>query len=867
VKEIFQAAIELTGDDREDYLADACAGHPSLQAEVVSLIAAHERPGRFLDTPAVDLAAQSTITSRIKTLVGKSLGRYQILALLGRGGMGEVYKAKDTMLGREVAIKVLSSNFSFDRDRLFRFEQEARAASALNHPNIITIYEFGQEDGIHFIASEFIEGETLRRRIAKGPMNPGSVLEIGIQITGALNAAHEAGIAHRDIKPENIMVRPDGLVKVLDFGLAKLIEQSSVEIPVGDSEDNAAEASTAVWNGTGTGVVLGTVSYMSPEQVRAQKLDARTDLFSLGVVLYEMLSGRSPFASATPADMIAAILDKEPPPLTLFNAEVPEAMERIISQALQKDREERYQTAEELLSDLRSLKSGETIAAPSPAKDNTYISRVKHPSRHWRGVALSIAVVAVVVIGTLYFNQSGRAIESIAVLPFINESGNPETEYLADGMTENVISSLSQLPKLTVRPRNVVWRYKRRDVDPQTAGRELKVEAVLTGQAAQRGDEITISLQLIDVRENRQLWGVKYSGRSSDLLLTEKQIAREITANLRPRLSSAEQQQLTKQYANNAEAHQLYMKGRYFWNQRTGEGHRKAIDFFTQATQLDPAFALAHAGLADSFVLGGGYQISAHEAMSKARASASQALKLDETLAEAHASLAQVYLSYDWNLQEAEASFKRAIDLKPTYETAHHWYAIMLAISGRFPEAIDRIKRAQDLDPVSRSIGKDAAVIYHYAGQYEQAVAQARKTLMLHPDFFAAHSALGEAYLQQGKREEAITELRRADELSRGRLFTKGALGYAYAVSGQRKKAMDVLQELRKESSGRPVSAFYSALLYTGLGQKDAAFEWLEKALEERAYRMIYLKVDPAFASLRSDPRFPELLRRVGLAQ
>jgi serine/threonine-protein kinase len=849
VKEIFQAAVEIPATEREAYLRDASEGDPSLLTEVESLLAAHEEPGSFMDTPAFNIAEDPDCSA----LLGKFLGRYRIMSLLGRGGMGEVYRAKDTTLGRDVAIKVLPSGFSIDHDRLRRFEQEARAASALNHPNIITIHEFGQEEGVRFIVSEFIEGETLRRRMSSGRIGADEIVEIAIQITLALNAAHEAGIIHRDIKPENIMVRPDGLVKVLDFGLAKLIESGSY-----DTLSGAGRASDETTASGGTGVMMGTVNYMAPEQARGERLDARSDLFSLGVTFYEMAAGRSPFTRETVADTIASILEKEPPPLAQFISEVPEALESIIRKMLGKDRQERYQTARELLDDLKRLKRDETPAASS----RTNKEFPAGAANRLRRAALASAALIAIIASVVYLNKSDRAIESIAVLPFINADGNQETEYLSDGVTESIINTLAQAPNLEVRPRNQVFRYKRREIDPRDAGRELHVEAVLTAQVTLRADQLAISLQLIDVRKNRQLWGAKYTGRSADLPLMQAQIAREIAEKLRP----GEHLQATKRHTENSEAYNLYLQGRYFWNQRTREGYEKAIKLFTQATTLDPAFALAHAGLADCYALGGGHPTSVHEAMSRARASALLALKLDDSLAEAHASLAQVQLFNDWDLAAAEASYKRAIDLMPSYETAHHWYAIMLAVAGRFPDAFDRIKHAQSLDPVSPIINKDAALIYYYAGQYDMALAECNKALELSPDFYPARAVLGDIYLQMGRKEEALNELRWAERME-GRLLTKAALGHGYAVFGQKEKALAMLNEMRRESSDRPVPAFYMAMLYTGLGQKDAAFKWLRQAYQERAYRMIYLKVDPAFASLRPDPRFAALLRDIGLSR
>ena len=862
VKQIFQAAAELPGAEREVYLTDACADDSSLRVEVESLIAAHEQSGSFLDTPAFDLVAAESAGAQVNALAGASLGRYRILALLGRGGMGEVYKAKDTTLGREVAIKVLHSDLSIDQDRLRRFAQEARAASALNHPNIITIHEFGLEGGVHFIVSEFIEGETLRRRITSERMKAGEIPEIAIQITSALNAAHEAGIVHRDIKPENVMVRPDGLVKVLDFGLAKLVERRSFDTVT--NANDASEATTAAWGGGETGVVMGTVSYMSPEQARGQKLDARTDLFSLGVVLYEMAAGHSPFARVTTADTIASILEKEPAPLAQFTSEVPETLETVIRKALSKDRKERYQTAEELLDDLKSLKSGNAVITPPTPKKGITIGAIKH---RWRSAAIALAALVAIIAGAVYLNESYKAIESIAVLPFINADGNPETEYLADGVTESVINSLTQLPNLTVRPRNSVFRYKKRDVDPQTAGREMDVEAVLIGQVAPRGDEITISLQLIAVRENRQLWGERYQRKFADILRTQEEIARKVSENLRLRLSSTDERQLAKHYTDDFEAYRAYLRGRDFWNRRSRKDFEKAIEYFNQAIAIDPNYALAYSGLADCYMAMTTYGVIApSEGFSKAKDAAKKALAIDDTLAEAHTSLAHLTWLHEWDWAGGEREFERAIKLNPKYETAHQWYAVYLSAMGRHKEAIAAIRRAQELDPTSSVIGLDVARTFYFARQYDQAIEQCLKVLEMDPDFYRISDWLALAYEQQGLYDKALEANLKALTKRGEKPEIMTALKNAYAASGWKgfwRKQLELTQE---ESKERYVSPYFMARIYVRLDERDQALEWLQKAYDRHSDYLVVLKVEPLLDPLRSDPRFAKLLQSVGLA-
>jgi serine/threonine-protein kinase len=747
VKEIFQTAVEFPAAERKAYLTDICRGDLSLLTEVESLITAHEEPGSFIDTPAFNLAEDLAGA----TLLGKSLGRYRILSLLGRGGMGEIYRAKDTTLGRDVAIKVLPSSFSIDQDRLRRFEQEARAASALNHPNIITIHEFGQEEGIRFIVSEFIQGETLRRRIGGervegGRMSAAEILDIAIQMTSALNEAHKAGIVHRDIKPENVMVRPDGLVKVLDFGLAKLIERRSFDT-VTNSNDASNGASRATTAGGGTGAVMGTVSYMSPEQARGEELDARSDLFSLGVALYEMAAGHSPFARETVADTIASILELEPPPLAQFASEVPEAMERIIRRALSKNREERYQTARELLDDLKSLKSGAAPGASSPAKRGPLTGPIR---RRWRGAAIALAALIAVIAGAGYFNESDRAIKSIAVLPFIKNKGR--------------------------------------------------------GRSAER-------------------------------------------RNINP------------------EAHQAYLKGRYHWNKRTAAGLSKAIEYFNEAIARDPNYAPPYSGLADCYSLMDGLSptlLPPNDAFPKAKEAAIKALQIDGQSAEAHASLGRIKLNYDWDWPGAEKEFKLAIQIDPDYPTAHQWYSVYLAYLGRNTEAIAEAQRAYALDPLSLGASRDLAAAYYRARQYDQAIAQCQKMLDLDPQAYVRLRDLLElVYEQLGRYDQAVAERVKSTTFLGG-AEKAAALRAAYEKSGWEGFLQKTADSIIGQARLGKVGSYNMARVYSRLRDKDRTFEWLEKAYAKRSSGIISIKTDPAFDWMRADPRFQELLRRIG---
>lgn len=823
---------------------------------------------------------------------GTKLGRYEIRSQLGAGGMGEVYLAQDTKLDRKVALKVLPADVAADHDRMKRFVQEAKAASALNHPNIVTIHEIDQADSVHFIATEFIDGETLRQRISGG-MKLVEILEIAIQTSSALAAAHSAGIIHRDVKPENIMIRRDGIVKVLDFGLAKLAEHS-----VGTSIDT--EAPTRALINTEPGVVMGTAIYMSPEQARGIAVDARTDIFSLGVVLYEMVAGRLPFEGSTSSEVVASILsEKEPQPLARYSRDVPAELERIVSKALRKEREQRYQTTKDLLLDLQSLKqqldfeaklersvppeqpssragAAQTVSESAPAtaavstaratSSAEYIVSVIQRHKTSVGVALAALVIVLAVTGYFYFPRASKGpIDSVAILPFANTNGDPNTEYLSDGITESIISSLSQLPQLRVMARSTVFRYKGKDVDPQKVGNDLGVRAVLTGRLIQQGDNLTIRTELVNVSDGTELWGQQYNRKLSDALAIQEEIAKEISGNLRLKLSSEQQSRLTKHYTENPEAYQLYLKGNYYMGKDTLDAYKKAAEYFNQAIEKDPTYALAYAGLADYYGESS-RTFAPNELQPKAETLAKKALALDDTLAEAHTQLGLVEYNYDWNWSEAERELKQAIELSPNSALAHAWYSIFLMESGRFDEASTEIRRAQELDPLSLPTNTQIGWIDYYSRRYDQAIEKYRKALDLDPNYPIALIFLGMSYDLKGEFAKAIAELQKAQQVDDTHL-SLAALGHVYAVSGNRSEAQRVIEELKELSRQKFDSTYQIAVIYAGLGDKDQAFAYLEKAYEIRSSSMVKLNVDPMLDSLRSDPRFADLVRRVGLPQ
>jgi serine/threonine-protein kinase len=793
---------------------------------------------------------------------GATLGQYRILSLLGKGGMGEVYLAEDTRLGRKIALKLLSEEFTRDAERVRRFEQEASAASALNHPNILTIHDIGRAGDVHFIATEFIDGATLRQRMHGGSLTLRETLDIATQAAGALAAAHAGGIVHRDVKPENIMLRRDGYLKVVDFGLAKLTERMAP-----GTEPEAVTVGSLV--ATDPGRVMGTVQYMSPEQARGLQVDERTDLFSLGAVLYEMVAGRAPFGGATTTDIIVSILQRDPEPLAKYAAGVPEELERIVAKSLAKDREERYQTAKDFLIDLKRLKqkpetdtelARSTSAPVATTSSAEYV--VGEVKRHKGAMAAAVAVLAL-ASSWFYFRGGHKTVESLAVLPFANVTADPNAEYLSDGLTESIISSLSQLPRLTVMSRNSVFRYKGKDTDAQKAAQDLKVDAVLTGRLTRRGDNLAVSVELVDARNNSQIWGEQYNRKLADLQAVEGEISREISEKLKLKLTGEQKDRLAKRSTQNAEAHRLYLQGRYYFY-RVGEDQvRKGIDFFNQAIEKDPGYAAAYAGLADSYWALSDWYFPPREAMPKAKEAARKALALDDKLAEGHTSMALIRMNYDWDWAAAERDFQRAMELSPGYALAPHQYGWLLAYTGRLDESLVQFRRAQQLDPLSLLVAVDMNLPFYFKRQHEQALEGYRKALEMDPNFFLSHIGLGINYAVLRRLPEAVAAMDKAMALE-NQPFVIGNAGYAYGLAGKTGEARKLLDELKQRARQRYVSSQFMAQIHLGLGEKDLALQWLEKAFEERSIIMPWLKLDPMFDPLRKDPRFVELVRKVG---
>jgi len=818
--------------------------------------------------------------------------------------MGEVYLAQDTKLDRKVALKILPGEVASNRDRMERFVREAKSAAALSHPNIAQIFEIGEHEGTHYIAMEFVEGVTLREKIHRERTELRKLLRYLQHVAEGLAKAHAAGIVHRDLKPDNIMITREGHAKILDFGLAKLIEPQLTEAVEGQ---NSGDAATAIMQQHSTpGVIMGTVGYMSPEQAQGKtnEIDQRSDIFSFGCILFEAATGKKPFEGDSIVKSLHSLIYEPAPQIKDLNPAAPADLQRIVRRCLAKDREERYQTIKDVAIELKELRreletgAGYDTTVPPAASSATALSTdggstvqstaarsgsipptvssaeylLSGIGKHRLGAGVALAILLVVISGAGYwfFKYRGsagggtEAIHSIAVLPFQNKSADADTDYLSDGLAESLIFRLSQLPGLKVSPTSSVMRYKGQDTDIAKVASELGVDAVMTGRLVKRGDNLNITVELIDVRNNKSLWGEQYERKMSDLLATQREIAAAITQKLQLKLAGGETKGITKRYTDNNEAYQLYLKGRFHFARRTDEDIRRSIELFQQAIKLDPNFPLAYVGVSESYNVMPSYPyMSPNEANPLAKAAVAKALEIDPDLPEAHTVAGMIAATYDWDWDKAEREFKRSLELDSNLAITHYRYAwVYLSPLGRHDEAIAEMKRAMELEPLSLVQGANFAGVYLYARQYDKALEQAKKTYDLDPNLVTGQNWMCHSYNLNGMYAESLAI---SEKLSNRSLLS--ALGYAYAKGGQRQKAETVLNQWKELEKTKYVANYWMATVYAALGEKDAAFAELEKSYREHDWFFQRLRSDPFMDPLRDDPRFKDLVRRLSLPE
>ncbi|MGI8567374.1 MAG: protein kinase domain-containing protein [Pyrinomonadaceae bacterium] len=873
IERVLQAALAREPAERAALLDSECVGDSGLREEVESLLASAQQSDGFLKANALeDAALLLEDASSDGSILGRHVGPYSIEKQLGTGGMGAVYLAQDVRLGRKVALKLLDPGLTGDASARARFLREARLASALDHPNICTIHEVGEARGRPYIAMQYVEGETLRQLFRGRPLKLDSLLSVTLQVADALATAHEQGIIHRDIKAGNIIVTPGGRAQVLDFGLAKLLERAE------------GEAETHL---TMTGQVMGTPASMSPEQARGQRVDHRSDIFSFGCVLYEMATGQIPFKGKSRADVISALLTQPHAPAAELNKAIPARLSAVIDRALAKEPTERYQSVREMIADLRQ------VVAEAGGLDHLFSSSgvprgmlpLVPPRRsglfgvlgyrvqsRTAAVVLAVGVLLLAAL-TLAIYSSRPApppapIKSIAVLPFKPLGTEGRDEALELGMADTLIARLSNIREIDVRPISAVHKYTGLEQDAVAAGREQKVDAVLDGHIQKAGEKVRVTVRLLRVEDGASLWADKFDEKMTDIFAVQDSISERMAGALAVTLAGEERKRLTKHHTENAEAYQLYLNGRYHLNRLTDDGFQKGRDYFQQAIDRDPNYALAYAGLADAYQrLSGWNALAPKDGFPRAREAALKAIELDEGLAEAHTALGVVKFLYDWDFVGAEGEFKRAVEINRSSSDARQMYGLYLSAMGRFDEALVEMRRAQELDPLSLEKVAGTGDILYQQRHYDHAIEQYRRALEMEPNSGFAHWALGNVYVHKGLYEEAIAEYQKAIPLSGDSPDELASLGNAYALSGKRREAQAVIDDLKERSKRRYISPTIIAFIYAGLSEKDEAFAQLDKAYDGRDFILVFLKVDPTFDRLRSDPRFAELVRRVGLPQ
>lgn len=785
---------------------------------------------------------------------GAKLGPYEVLGTIGAGGVGEVYRARDTLLKRDVAIKVLAGSYSRDPEKLRQFQQEAEAAAALNHPNILSIYQIGEQDGVPYIVTELLQGKTLREQQGTVALPYQKALDYALQVAHGLAAAHAKRIVHRDLKPDNLFVTDDGRVKILDFGLAQLMP---AELPT-DADAPTAEHTVQ------PGKMIGTLRYMSPEQVRGQRADARSDIFAFGAILYEMLAGNRAFHGETYADVISAILKENPTALSQSVRDVPPGLERIVFRCLEKSPDQRFQSASDLAFALEELTDTRTAARSLPLRATGLAGR--SPFARWLWVLIPVLVL---IFLARWFRSShfpfltGTEIRSIAVLPFDNLSGDPSQDYFVEGMTDELTTELANIGALRVVSRTSAMRYKSATKSLPEIAEELRVDGVIEGSVLRSDGTVRITTQLVEARTDKQLWARSYTRELKDVVQLQSELAHDIAEEIRVTVTPQEQQRLANSRAVSPEVHEAYLKGRYHLNQGTEDQLRVAKGYFEQAVKMDPNYAPAYAGLADYYWLTN--DLPAQIAIPAEKDYALKALALDDDLADAHTTLAAVKYYGDWDWPGANQEFKRAIELSPNSAETHRMYAGFLSETGSHDRALAEIRTALELDPISVITNVSAGWAFYYARQYDRAIEQCRNVLELDSQSISAHDCIGSAYLEKGLYGPAVEEYRLLANSSGNDPSRLASLGRAYAMAGRKSDAQEIATQLSDATKVHYVPPYFLGLVYAALGNKETAFLWLERAYQQHDSYLPRLKVEPGLDSLRSDSRFADLLQRMKL--